>query len=154
MSDAFANQIQELLSKYANTPLVERWKDATSFGAGEHADAYFIRDAPDSVNVIWLNTDGIRDITWFPEEGTETVELPESMFNFIPLSNVVSFEVHEAQNAARTMGVSVAGDFLVQVFLASSPRGQLYWIAHTPEEVFSLRSFLSTVLTAYIAASH
>lgn len=54
---------QGLLSKYDGTPLLSRWQEAISFGAGLEATDYWIRDSGNIVNIVWLNSDGIRDIT-------------------------------------------------------------------------------------------
>ena len=148
----FELSVKSLLEKYPGSPLSDRWEDAVSFGAKAEAKDFFIHDATDAVNIVWLNDDGIRDLVWIPPSADdESPETPqESMFNFAPLRNIVSFEVHEGAGIARSIGPGVQGDFLVQVFVLNSPRGQLYWIANTAEEVDNLRRFLSTVLSVYV----
>ena len=152
----FEQTVHALLEKCASPPLNERWQDAVSFGAGAEAVAFFVHDAPDVVNVVWLNEDGIRDITWLrPEsDAEEQRDATESMFNFIALRNITSIELHTGHDIAQSMGPSVQGDLLVQVFVPSAPRGQLYWIAHTEEEAASLRKFVTIVLGAYISQMH
>lgn len=55
--------VQGLLGKYDGTPLLSRWQEAISFGAGIEATDYWIRDSGHIMNIVWLNHDGIRDIT-------------------------------------------------------------------------------------------
>lgn len=147
----FELAVKSLLEKYPESPLGDRWEDAISFGAKAEAKDFFIHDATDAVNIVWLNDDGIRDLVWIPPDADdESSKIPqESMFNFAPLRNIASFEVHEGAAIAQSIGPGVEGDFMVQVFVLNSPRGQLYWIASTAEEVVNLRRFLSTVLSAY-----
>ena len=76
---------QQLLSKYDGTPLLSRWQEAITFGAGVDATDYWSRDSGDIVNIVWLNSDGIRDITMIlrsalsnDEESETEEEEPES----------------------------------------------------------------------------
>ena len=141
----FERAVKPLLEKYKRTALTKRWDEATSFGAGSSADAYFINEAEDAINVVWLNTDGIRDITVLLEAGTQ------SMFNFLLLKNVESFEVREGPSIAERIGLDVQGDYLVRVMTAD-PTGTLYWVAGTRAEIGRLRKFLDAVLTAFVSA--
>lgn len=152
MSKEFDLAVKSLLEKYPGSPLSDRWEDAISFGAKAEAKDFFIHDAIDAVNIVWLNDDGIRDLVWIPPRADdESPRTPqESMFNFAPLRNIASFEVHEGAGITQSIGPGVQGDFMVQVFVLNSPRGQLYWIAATAEEVDNLRRFLSTVLSEYV----
>lgn len=163
--DKFQTAMASLLVKYAGTPLEARWSDATSFGAGATADAYFIRDWPDAVNVVWINEDGIRDITLVPAapiedgeapeldrgsaEGDEELEAPESMFNFLRLDEIVGFELREGPSVALSYGPFVEGDLMIEVYPSSAPRGQLWWVAADDEQAAALRAFLAVVLSAY-----
>ena len=61
--DEFRLVAQGLLNKYDGTPLLSRWQEAISFGAGLEATDFWIRDSGNIVNIVWLNSDGIRDIT-------------------------------------------------------------------------------------------
>ena len=157
-ADSVGQAITHLRAKYGgDVPLFKRLDDAIGFGRGEKADAFFLHDSADVVNLIWLNADGIRDVTWLPRQrpdGKIESEEPhqhtsETIFNFLPLNQITSFEVRESSQVARKMGPNVSGDFMVQVFLGSSPHGQLYWIASNPAEVAQLRGFLQAVLAAF-----
>ena len=156
--------IQQLLNRYDGTPLLARWQEATSFGAGREATDYWIRDTGGITNVIWLNSDGIRDVTLVhsfdhaeetqansdsDESGRESSS--ESMFNFLPLRNISTIEVREGPNIAQRMGLSVNGDKLVHVIPNSGGgAGHLYWVAESPSEVEGLDRFLKSVFSAYL----
>ena len=160
--------IQELLSRYDGTPLLARWQEATSFGAGREATDYWIRDTGRITNVIWLNSDGIRDVTLVHRfdhaeetqansDSDESAEYElgqesssESMFNFLPLRNISTIEVREGPNIAQRMGLSVNGDKLVHVIPNSGGAGHLYWVAGSPSEVEGLDRFLKSVFSAYL----
>jgi hypothetical protein len=155
---------QRILSKYDGTPLLSRWQEAISFGAGVEATDYWIRDSEHVVNIVWLNPDGIRDITMVQyvvstedededplngdvedeeeeekDEGKETVEPEtddysdelgyETMFNFIPLRNISSFEMREGESIAFRMGLGVSGNKLVHVIpsVGVGSVGHLLW---------------------------
>ena len=154
--------IEPILSKYSETTLAARWREATSFGAGSDSLAFWVRDSGYVVNIVWLNSDGIRDITllMYAEEAQtdnegangEVPEHPyynESMFNFLPLNNIIAFEVREGPNVAHQFGLGVNGKKLVHV-IANAPRGQLYWVAETEEESNNLDSFFNQVLSTYL----
>lgn len=179
-NNKFHSAVQELLARYDGTSLFNRWKQAISFGAGLTADAWWIRDSDDLVNIVWLNSDGIRDITLLvrqdadgdgPEEdldvdndeleedadaspdeeltevGSDAINF-ESMFNFIPLRNIVTFEEREAPEVAYQYGLGVSGNRIVQV-VVNANQGNLYWVANTQEENETLNAFFTDVLTAY-----
>ncbi len=154
--------IEPILSKYSETTLAARWREATSFGAGSDFLAFWVRDSGYVVNIVWLNSDGIRDITllMYAEEAQtdnegangevpEHAHYNESMFNFLPLSNIIAFEVREGPNVAHQFGLGVNGKKLVHV-IANAPRGQLYWVAETEEESNNLDSFFNQVLSTYL----
>ena len=144
---------RSLLGKYEGTPLVNRWQEAISFGAGLSASDYWIRDSGGAVNIVWLNPDGIRDVamTWDEEVLTDTPDY-ETSFTFVSLKNVVAFDVREGSDIGRRAGINVPGDKLVLV-TNSTRQSYLYWIANTPQEVEDLDRFLTSVLSAYLYAS-
>ena len=160
--------IQELLSRYDGTPLLARWQEATSFGAGREATDYWIRDTGGITNVVWLNSDGIRDVTLVhrsddaeetqansdseesAEDEPERENPPESMFNFLPLRNISTIEVREGPDIAQQMGLGVNGDKLVHVIPNSGGSGHLYWVAESLSEVEGLNQFLKSVFSAYV----
>ena len=167
--------VQGLLSRYDGTPLFDRWQEAISFGAGREAIDYWIRDTDGITNVVWINSDGIRDITLVgplpfeppssnvgeneeddQESSAERDEdnahgIPwESMFNFIPLRSISSIEVREAPDIARKMGLQVTGHKLVHIIPNSASAGHLYWIATSPREAQDLDRFVKAVLSAYV----
>ncbi len=94
------------------------------------------------VNIVWLNSDGIRDITYLPS-------LNESVFNFVKVKNIVTFETREGVTVSE-FGPHVEGEFAVLGILASE-RGQLYWVAHTAKEERDLRAFVSEVLDSHVS---
>ena len=136
----FYQTVTKILSKYENTTLPNRWDEAISFGQGVKADSFWIRDSEDVVNIVWLNSDGIRDITRVPDG--------ESMFNFVLLDRIATFEVRERENIGAAFPFSVAGHLLVRLILNSSA-GHLYWVANTKNEAKKLKQFLAAVLSSY-----
>lgn len=145
MTSQFDTIVSTLLTKYASTPIADRWKEANSFGAGYNADAFWIRDSEEVVNIVWLNRDGLRDITIKPDGY-------ESMFNFLPLTSIATFEVREGVGTNAYYGLHVSGDFVVLI-VPFSPAGQLYWIAGDENEKKALKEFLATVLETYARKS-
>lgn len=142
-TDKFEKLVNAVLTKYEDTSLRAKWEDATSFGEQAKALSYWIRDSKDVVNIVWLCLDGIRDITWFPSPN-------QSIFNFLPLSSIITVEVRESANVARVLGYDVKGDLAVQVFNAATKETTLVWVAATKTQKRNLRAFLSNVLTAYL----
>ena len=162
----FQRIVEPVLNRYRDTPLFARWQEATAFGAEANATAFWIRDSADVVNIVWLNSDGIRDLTFVhftiyeavetddddePEGQPSTQEHQEAMFNFVPLGSIVTFEVREGEDVAGQFRLGVRGHLLVHVVLHSAPIGNIYWVADSQAEAESLRSFVSAVLSAYVA---
>lgn len=162
MNDSeFQRIVEPLLGKYGETTLLARWQEATAFGAGADATTFWIRDSSDLVNIVWLNSDGIRDITLLhytiydeaddPEGERRAQEHEEAMFNFVPLGSIATFEVRQGADVASQFRLGVRGHLLVHVVLNSAPTANIYWVADTQSEAESLQSFLSAVLSAYVA---
>ena len=145
-NDEFEGLASAVLTKHKDTPLRERWEDATSFGGRVKVLAFWIRDSEDVVNIVWLCPDGIRDITWYPTSN-------ESTFNFLPLSSIMTVEVREGDGVAKVLGYNVNGDFVVRVFHTAIREVTLVWVAETEEQKRDLRAFLPSVLTAYLNIS-
>jgi hypothetical protein len=170
---------QGILNKYDGTPLLSRWQEAVSFGTGLEATDYWIRDSGGIVNIVWLNSDGIRDITMIHQQGIledsgeeelgsdeadgegasideeGSYEVPtESMFNFMPLRSINSVEVREGQHIAFRMGIGASGNKLVHLIpnVGAGNIGHLYWVADSPSEAEELEHFLNSVLSAYISS--
>lgn len=145
MAQSFSTVVEGLLEKYKSTGLPSRWEEATAFGAGAQAKAFFIRENREVINIIWLNKDGIRDIT-------ATLESPEeSMFNFITLRNIVTFESRASPHVTTLLGIGVSGDFVVHV-IPTSRAGHIYWIAGNQREANRLRAFMKVVMDDYVKA--
>lgn len=139
----FEQATKLILAKYQSTELVMRWREAIAFGEGIEAQSYWIRDSKDVVNIVWLNSDGIRDIT--------LLMLPrESMFNFVPLKNIATIEVRETEGVAKqTLGIE--GNYAVHVVVTGT-RGDIWWVAENEECKQQLNSFLSSLLESYSKA--
>lgn len=128
-----------ILEKYRTTPLVERWREAISFGSGVHASAYWIRDSADAVNVVWIASDGIRDITLVP--GPPTF----SMFDFLPKRSISSIGTREAENAGRNFRFPASGDFLVLIF-TTSDNARIGLVADTEDQKHALKAFAQQIM--------
>ncbi len=140
-SMTFAKRVKSLLQEYDDTSLQNRWKEATSFGDAAQADAFWIRNSSDLVNIVWLNKDGIRDLTFLSDS-------KESMFNFLPLKSISTFEIREREHIAELLGLRVEGYLVIHVVVPSQG-GQVYWVANTKNDARALRTFLKAVMQAY-----
>lgn len=141
-SMTFAKRVKSLLQEYDDTTLQNRWEEATSFGVAGHADAFWIRNSKDLVNIVWLNEDGIRDITLLTESS-------ETMFNFLLLKNIVAFEIREREHVTKILGLGVEGHLVIHVVVPSRG-GQIYWVANTQKDARALQVFLKTVMQEYL----
>jgi len=133
----------QVINKYQASDLSKRWQEAISFGQKEKAQSYWIRDSKDAVNIVWLNSDGIRDITWYPRSA-------ETIFNFVPLKSIISFEIRERADIVR-QSLNVGGDFVVRV-IQGGEHGHLWWVAENEESKQRLHTFLTSVLKRYAKA--
>ena len=146
----FPELVAALLAKYQAPGLTRRWEEASGFGSGAKAIAFFIRDWQDSVNIVWLGEDRtIRDVAWIPSSDSEQ---EESMSIVTRIEDIVGFEVTEFPGVARALGPEVEGDLMIRVYLSSAPSGSLYWIAASAAQGEELRSFYRVVLDAYAAS--
>jgi len=141
----FSDVAQKVLAEHTGTPLAARWEEATSFGSGSEAAAFWIRATDDVVNIVWACPEGLKDITFFPLLGHST-------FNFVPYRSIASIETRVAENIARILGYDVTGDFIVRI-LTNPFDARLVWIAESADAVEDLRSFLRAVLNLYITNS-
>lgn len=141
-SAAFKRKVKTILQAYEGTALQKRWAEAISFGAADQAKAFWIRDSEDVVNIVWLNDDGIRDITLLPKSG-------ETMFNLLLLKNITTFEIREGEQIPTELRLGVKGHLVVHVVVSAS-YGQIYWVANTKKEVRELDVFLKAVMHEYL----
>jgi hypothetical protein len=138
--ESFEQATKLTLAKYKGTPLVMRWEEAIAFGEGIKAHSYWIRDSKDLVNIVWLNSDGIRDIT------LDTLS-SESMFNFVPLKSIRTIEVRHKENIAKQL-LKVEGSYVIHVIITGTS-GDIWWVAENDESQLRLESFLTTVFESY-----
>lgn len=146
----FQIAVQSLLNKYDGTTLQLRWQEAISFGSGSTISDYWIRDSDNAVNIVWLNSDGIRDvgmIDYVPRESASLVQ--ESTFTFTPLKRIASVEIRGGENIAWRTGFPASGNKMALVTLMAS-QGHLYWVAKTENEAQRLSEFVASVLSAYL----
>ncbi len=141
----FIKIVKSLLAKYKSTPLIDRWKEASSFGHQENVLAYWVRDSEDAVNIVWATPVGIRDITYWPA-GQETPE--QSAFNYLPFRNIAAFEIREGQDIARHYGYLVNGNFIVRIW-CNNNQGNLAWVGDTSEQIKNLHDFINQAFTIY-----
>ncbi len=137
----FQTAVDKLISRHPETPLANRWAEAQSTEPSPTPAAYWIRESEDLINVVWLTTRGIGDITWIPARQMST-------FIFLKISQIVGAEIREAPGAGEGLGLPVSGNFAVFI-RASSDRASLVWVASDdPDNVSQLRSFAGQVLRA------
>lgn len=141
--ESFERATKSILAKYKDTALVMMWQEAIAFGEGIKANSYWIRDSEDVVNIVWLNFDGIRDITLHTPSR-------ESMFNFVPLKSIVTVEIRDQENIAKQL-LDVEGNYAVHVIITGT-RGDIWWVAENEESKQQLNSFLTSVLESYSKA--
>lgn len=143
----FEQTAKSILIKYKDTALVVRWQEAIAFGEGIKAHSYWIRDSKDVVNIVWLNSDGIRDIALHMPSG-------ESTFSFVPLKSIVTVETRDKKDVAREI-LNVAGDYVVHVIITGKlGGGDIWWVAESEESKQRLNSFLTSVFEGYSKVSH
>ena len=146
----FQLAVQSLLTRYDGSQLQSRWQEAVSFGSGLAAYNYWVRDSDDTVNIVWLNADGIRDvgmIRYTARAGEPPVW--EASFTFVPLKRIASIEVREGEHIARRAAFPASGNKMALVTLTAS-QGHLYWVANLEEEAEKLSKFVTDVLSAYL----
>ncbi len=141
-SVTFTKRVESLLQEYSETTLQKRWEEATTFGNADKADAFWIRNSSDLVNIVWLNEDGIRDLTLLPDS-------KETMFNFLPLKSITTFEIREREHLAELLGLGVEGYLVIHVVVPSRS-GQIYWVANTKNDARGLHTFFKAVMRAYL----
>lgn len=145
--ESFEQATKPKLAKYRDTTLVMRWQEAIAFGEGIKAHSYWIRDSEDVVNIVWLNSDGIRDIVLHTPSN-------ESMFNFVPLKSIVTIEVRDKENIAEQL-LNVTGDYVIHVIVTGiRAGGDIWWVAENDESKQKLSSFLTSVFESYSKAIH
>lgn len=138
-SSGFEERAEKVVSHRENSALAARLEDALSLTPGTGAEAFWIRDSEDLVNIAWVTPFGISDVTWFPARDSAT-------FNFLRFSAVIGLEVREAPAAASTLGVPVSGS-LVVIVRPTGDRGTLLWVAEDePGNTKDLRVFATYVL--------
>lgn len=136
----FQQDVEDLLNRLNIPPLSERWQDATGGTPIQEPLAYWIRNSPDMVNIVWLTNEFLKDVTWLPKQNL-------SLINVALLSSIAMMEVRTQEGAAQQMGLPVSGDFVVRVF-AGGTENSLIWVASTPEEKQALREFFRHVSRA------
>ena len=72
------------------------------------------------------------------------------MFNFVPVKQIVTFEVREAPDVGARLGFAASGNLLVRTILGAM-EGRTGWVARPGDESLRLREFLSVVVQAHIA---
>ena len=130
----FKEIVETILKRYRQTSLISRWEEATSSDPDPKPIAFWIRESSDLVNIVWLTRYDIRDITLFREDG-------ESTFNLLRYSAISGFQVREYKDVAKSYGLKVSGDNLVQVH-SYVKEGNLFWVASNVRETAELRKFL------------
>jgi hypothetical protein len=137
----FKDIVQNILAKHDIAILDRMWKQVISLEPQVDVIAYWIRDSNDVINIVWLTPLGIYDISWFPDPA-------QSAFNYVPLRNVLAFEVRKMKNVAQYVGHKVKGNVLVIAYCQPhSPN--LLWIAETQKQTNELESFFLHVFTSY-----
>lgn len=135
---SFRNVVEAIQSRYSQTPLIQRWKEATSSDPDPKPLAFWMRESNDLVNIVWVTRRDIKDITWFPLR-------KESSFSLILRSSIVGVEIFEEEGVATKFGLEVSGDYLVRVDV-SAEHGTLYWIASNAKEAAELGQFVGQVV--------
>lgn len=137
----FIKRVETILTKHNIASLSKTWEQAISLEPKADIIASWIRDSDDVINIVWLTPTGIYDISWFPEP-------PQSVLNYVPLQNILSFEIRTMANVAHYFGHTVKGNILTAAYCQpNSPN--LYWVADTEEQAKELESFFLHVSASY-----
>lgn len=139
---SFREKVKGILSRHQDSTLISRWEEAAPSETDSEPLAFWIRESDDLVNIVWLGECEIRDITWYPQQNSST-------FNLLIFSAISGFEVRQAENVAKNLGFSVAGDFMVEIHTYSM-EGGLYWVASNDKERAQLRAFLDHLIKAVL----
>lgn len=132
---SFREFIGTILKRYSDTSLPMRWKEATMLDPNPKPLAYWVRESDDLLNIVWLTDSDVRDITWFPDDES-------SSLNIIRYSAIAGFQVRESTDAGTAHGLNVSGDYLVSVY-STAEYGNLYWVASNRKEENKLREFIA-----------
>lgn len=134
----FRELVEEILNRYRQTSLIERWREAIQLEPDPKPIAYWIRESEDLVNIVWLMRHDVRDITWYPTKGMST-------FNILRYPAIAGFEVREASKVAESFGLGIVGNYLVHVH-SYAERGGLFWVASNEEEEVTLTRLLGQLM--------
>jgi hypothetical protein len=137
----FKSIVQNILAKHNIALLDEMWEQAISLEPEVNIIDYWIRDSNDVIDIVWLTPLDIRGITWFPVPA-------QSVFNYVPLRNILSFEVRRLENVAHYYGYNVRGNLLITAFCQAQP-SNLRWVADTKKQTNELERFFLSVLATY-----
>jgi hypothetical protein len=137
----FKSTVEAILAKRNIAALDKMWKQAISFEPEVSIIAYWIRDSDDVINIVWLTPLDIRDVSWFPDPD-------QSVFNYVPLRSILSFEVRRMENVVHYFGYTIKGNMLITAYCqANSPN--LLWAADTEKQTKELESFFLHVFASY-----
>lgn len=131
---SFRAVVEAVLNRYRQTSLATRWKEATLSEPELRPLAFWVRESDDLVNIVWLTPHDIRDITWYPDREMST-------FSFARLSAITGLEVREVADAAKKLGLTVTGHYVVNVHTYSGGGG-FVWVAGNEKEVTELQEFV------------
>jgi len=132
---SFRALVEQILDRYRQTTLITRWEEATASDPDPKPLAFWMRESDDLVNIVWLNRSGVWDITWYPDREMTT-------FNFARISAIIGFEVREAADAAEQFSLTVAGHYVVNVYVGAGRGGGFIWAAKDGKEAAALRVFV------------
>lgn len=137
----FRDIVEAVLVKRNIASLQKIWETAFSRVAEVPVIAYWIRDSDDVINIVWLTAVEVCDVFWFPDPD-------QSAFNYIPLRNILSFEVRRTKNVAQYHGYKVKGDVLITAYCKpNSPN--LFWAANTQKQIKDLEDFSRHLFTIF-----
>lgn len=131
---SFKEVVSSLLDRYRNTSLPMRYKEGIMPTPNLEPSAYWIRESSDLVNIVWLTDSDVRDITWFPDDQS-------SSLNIVRYSAVLGYQIREADDAGKSHGLRVTGNYVVSIY-ASGRYGTLYWVANDRRAEEELRKFV------------
>ena len=134
----FEHEVHRLIAQYEVPPLQAQLQQVLNVGAGLEAQAFWLRESEDLVNIVALGTRFIWDVSWQPK-----FNMCQAVI--LRLSHVVSVETRDSQDAALSLGLSVSGNLAVVVHVMSD-RGGVVWAAHNDDSASSLRRFTEQVL--------
>ena len=137
-AENFKNSVSAVLEKYKETTLTYRWEEGLAYEPDVEPAAFWIIELGDLINIVWLASTAVIDITLHAEDGQTTL-------NVLKYSDVTGIQIREGRDATDELGLGYRANYVVHVH-ATSNRGDLYWVARSRGDIKKLSNFSQVFL--------